>query len=511
MDILNLTIRRLTELKQSAAESQGLTDKAIEKLADRLIIFSAWDVAAYADLQGAEDSIKNALRAHHANRTIMRVGGKQNSAIGCLYLGVHAAEKWWVDFTIRLAELGVDYLTTTQLAGSMSLVFNSLSQEVPSPSLLAVGQRWSMVTDGYKPDTFVFPWAAILHTNPQLQYWFRLVFTDKILYSQLEESSFDIAVDKALSFLTEREAIIIRERFGIGTGYPSTLEEIGKRQNLTRERIRQIETKVLKKLCHYSRIRNLWLGFVADFFGSNRSLLIARSLTPQFRLFITCTNLEVIPIPELALHIIGVDANLVRKCRTVLHYAVAGLPCRPIVQEMPFLPRSDAVRINTAENRYLEMQVMKSRANMLHNALLSLGRAAHYREIAERCNQLFPSKKRPVRNWHTALSYCAHPDREDYGIVWIGAKGMYGLREHGYSRPAYSLFQAVAKIVEDKFVETQLPVSEKIVAIELKKYREKFNLNSVKMALSFNDKLEAVDGGYIPKAADFSTPTHEFD
>lgn len=505
-----MTIRRLTELKQSAAESQGLTDKAIEKLADRLIVFSAWDVAAYADLQGAEDSIKNALRAHHANRTIMRVGGKQNSATGCLYLGVHAAEKWWVDFTIRLAKLGVDYLTTTQLAGAMSLVFNNLSQEIPSQSLLAVGQRWGMVTDGCKPGTFVFPWATILHTNPQLQYCFRQTFIDKTLYSQLEESSFDAAVDEALSLLTEREASIIRERFGIDAEYSSTLEKIGKHRNLTRERIRQIEAKALKKLRHYSRIRGLWLGFVADFVGSNKSLLISQPLTPRLKLFITCTNLVISPISELALCMVGVNASLAHICRNILHCAAAE-PCVSIVQAMPFLPRNDAVYISTAESEYLKMQVMKSRPKMLYNALLSLGRDAHYREIAERCNQLFPSKKSLVGNWHTALSYCAQPSREYYGIVWIGEKGVYGLREHGYSRPTCSLFEAVTQIVEDKFAEAQLPVSEEIVVIELKKYRRKFNLNSVKMALSFNDKLEAVDGGYIPKAADFSTPTHELD
>jgi len=507
MDILDLAIRRLAELKQSAVEGQGLTDKAVEKLADRLIVFSAWDVAAYADLQGTEDSIKSALRAHHAGRTIMRVGGQQNSTTGCLYLGVRAAEKWWVNFTIRLAQLGVDYLTTTQLAGSMSLVFNNLSREIPSPSLLAVGQRWSMVTDGHKPDTFVFPWAAILQTNPQLQYWFSMVFTDKALYLQLEESSFDAAVDEALSLLTEREASIIRERFGIDVEHPSTLEDIGKRRNLTRERIRQVEAKALKKLRHYSRIRGLWLGFVADFVKFKKSLLIPQPLAPRLNLFTTCTNLEVVSIPELELCVIGVHAPLVHICRNILRCA-ATEPCVSIVHAMPFLPRSDAVHINAAENRYLKMQVMKSRARMLYRALSSLGRAAHYREIAERCNQLFPSKKSPVQNWHTALSYCAQSNREYYGIVWIGEKGMYALREHGYSRPTCSLFEAVAQIVEDKFAETQLPVSEEIVAIELKKYRRKFNLNSVKMALSFNDKLESVDGGYIPKSADFSAPTH---
>jgi RNA polymerase primary sigma factor len=64
-------------------------------------------------------------------------------------------------------------------------------------------------------------------------------------------------VEKALSTLSEREAHIIRLRFGIGTGYPRTLEELGRIFNVTRERVRQIEAKAIRKLRHPSRSRVL--------------------------------------------------------------------------------------------------------------------------------------------------------------------------------------------------------------------------------------------------------------
>lgn len=64
-------------------------------------------------------------------------------------------------------------------------------------------------------------------------------------------------VEKILSTLTEREAQIIRLRFGIGTGYPRTLEEVGRIFNVTRERVRQIEAKAIRKLRHPSRSRPL--------------------------------------------------------------------------------------------------------------------------------------------------------------------------------------------------------------------------------------------------------------
>ena len=64
-------------------------------------------------------------------------------------------------------------------------------------------------------------------------------------------------VADVLATLSEREAKIIRLRFGIDSGYPRTLEEVGKMFNVTRERVRQIEAKAIRKLRHPSRTKML--------------------------------------------------------------------------------------------------------------------------------------------------------------------------------------------------------------------------------------------------------------
>jgi len=64
-------------------------------------------------------------------------------------------------------------------------------------------------------------------------------------------------INEILSTLTPKEAEIIKLRFGIGSGYPRTLEEVGKIFNVTRERVRQIEVKAIKKLRHPSRSKIL--------------------------------------------------------------------------------------------------------------------------------------------------------------------------------------------------------------------------------------------------------------
>jgi len=60
-----------------------------------------------------------------------------------------------------------------------------------------------------------------------------------------------------MASLTERERNVIKLRFGLDDGKTRTLEEVGKEFNVTRERIRQIEAKALRKLRHPSRSRKL--------------------------------------------------------------------------------------------------------------------------------------------------------------------------------------------------------------------------------------------------------------
>ena len=83
---------------------------------------------------------------------------------------------------------------------------------------------------------------------------------DTVIESPLEnatEDSLHFATDDVLASLTAREAKVLRMRFGIGMNTDHTLEEVGKQFDVTRERIRQIEAKALRKLRHPSRSSHL--------------------------------------------------------------------------------------------------------------------------------------------------------------------------------------------------------------------------------------------------------------
>jgi RNA polymerase primary sigma factor len=79
---------------------------------------------------------------------------------------------------------------------------------------------------------------------------------DAMIQSHLRETT-----SRALASLTPREERIVRMRFGLGMNSDHTLEEVGQQFSVTRERIRQIEAKALRKLRHPSRSRALWSFF----------------------------------------------------------------------------------------------------------------------------------------------------------------------------------------------------------------------------------------------------------
>ena len=73
-----------------------------------------------------------------------------------------------------------------------------------------------------------------------------------LLYESLRKE-----IERAVETLTQREADVVKLYFGLGEGHPMTLEEIGERFDLTRERVRQIKEKAIRRLKHTSRSKIL--------------------------------------------------------------------------------------------------------------------------------------------------------------------------------------------------------------------------------------------------------------
>lgn len=98
------------------------------------------------------------------------------------------------------------------------------------------------------------PEAMQLNTNGEL---LRLKAAEANEFKKMEMGDPQETMGKVLATLSLRERQIIRERFGFESGYPKCLEEVANIFHVTRERVRQIEAKAIRKLRHPLRARPL--------------------------------------------------------------------------------------------------------------------------------------------------------------------------------------------------------------------------------------------------------------
>ena len=85
----------------------------------------------------------------------------------------------------------------------------------------------------------------------------RELITENDLDDQVAATMLKDQLDEVLNTLTDRERKVLDLRYGLTDGEEKTLEEVGQEFNVTRERVRQIEAKALRKLRHPSRSRKL--------------------------------------------------------------------------------------------------------------------------------------------------------------------------------------------------------------------------------------------------------------
>ena len=171
---------------------------------------------------------------------------------------------WWIRQSIlqALAEQSRIIRLPLNKIGSINKINKALSEleqkHEREPSLQEISRVLELAPEDIK--------EALRHAN-------KPVSMDAPLNDEEEDSMYDIMeseenpapdenlineslnreIERALSSLSEREANIVRLYYGLGNKHPFTLEEIGEKINLTRERVRQIKEKAIKRLKHTTR------------------------------------------------------------------------------------------------------------------------------------------------------------------------------------------------------------------------------------------------------------------
>jgi RNA polymerase primary sigma factor len=151
----------------------------------------------------------------------------------------------------------------TETISKMNRISRQILQETglePGPALLA--EKMEMPEGKIRKILKIFKWPISMetpigddddsHLGDFIEDQATMAPADSAVYASLRDATKDV-----LDTLTPREAKVLRMRFGIETTTDHTLEEVGKQFDVTRERIRQIEAKALRKLRHPSRSERL--------------------------------------------------------------------------------------------------------------------------------------------------------------------------------------------------------------------------------------------------------------
>ena len=160
---------------------------------------------------------------------------------------------------VMVFETGYNIETINKLASTSRELIQEFGEE-PSPEQLA--ERMNLSIDNVRGVVKIaqHPISLEAPVGDEGDTHFGDFIEDKSIVSPSDATSSVMLkeqLEEVLVTLTEREAKILRLRFGLNNGYPHTLEEVGNVFHVTRERIRQIEAKALKKLCHPIRSRKL--------------------------------------------------------------------------------------------------------------------------------------------------------------------------------------------------------------------------------------------------------------
>ncbi|NGX39815.1 MAG: RNA polymerase sigma factor SigA [Chlamydiae bacterium] len=175
---------------------------------------------------------------------------------------------WWIRQAVtraiadqaRTIRIPVHMIETINkvLRGAKKLMMETGREPTPEELAVELGLTPERVREIYKIAQHPISLQAEVGEGGESQ--FGDFLEDTTIESPAEATGYSILKDKmneVLSTLTDREKTVLIERFGLLDGKPKTLEEVGMRFKVTRERVRQIEAKALRKMRHPTRAKQL--------------------------------------------------------------------------------------------------------------------------------------------------------------------------------------------------------------------------------------------------------------
>ena len=467
--------------------------------------FTVWDVAEWSDESVDLNQLRHSFSDDSRFILLSQPGWETEYFLPELTLF-----RWWASFNLRLANIRHPRLTEHQLTSALNSLRPEGSWFTPPVDILAYGQEFGFVAPAWKPESYVFPLAHILsQVTPIVRRTFDVIFAD-FAFPEIRKRTIGEpiaeAVESILSQFDQRASHIVKAREGLPPYERMTLEELGTVYGCTRERIRQIETKFWERSQRSPTkgVLSPITVLLAELMRNQGSLVLDSDHTnaPFVCFLAKCLDVPFTRVKVGDFIVMGV-AKLETTEAALPSSVNKGTNSKYVADKLDdsslsYLFRGDLHRLaeSLANDKFSRM----NKTGKVYLALKHIGKAAHFSEVTETYNSLFRDDWMPERNVHAILSRCADPEEERYGIVWIGIKGTYALKEHGHERPSLGIYDAVTKVVEEKYRETQKPVHISVITAELGKYRHFVNSGSLKMATGFNSRLERISKDFfVPK------------
>jgi len=409
--------------------------------------------------------------------------------------------KWLCQLNLRLVKLKKSRLNEHQITNLINLLCAEGKFELIPKNLIRWGQSIGLICLSFTKGEFVFPLAQTLSYIKQgdietIKQILRDFCEIQIWNSSLKKYKSKF-LKKGFSAFSERIAYIIQRREALHRGKRETLQEIGDKFNMTRERIRQLEKQFWNTLTLKDSYRKSFIeAFLCDYMINSGSLVIDKNShkAPLRRFIAKCIGIPRIELSDLGLIVLArLNKRIVtlKPKKNLLEFINAKIIAHNIENNQIDLSRNDVQRLakKISQNRHRKLDYYQR----AYISLYKIGKPAHYSKITKVYNSLWQDHQLDERSLHNALV------KQKHGIVWIGIKGTYALKEWGYERPKKTLYETVTEIVKRKYDEIGKPISIPMITSELGKYRRIVKSSSLSIVIFTNTKIRRVSkDSFVP-------------